>query len=69
MLPEAERLISLLEGKVDSILIDRMNYHYSDWVYRRYKLEGAMADDFFSCKSRELAAAFEKQGIDCEVVF
>jgi len=69
MLPEAEQLISMLGGKVDSILIDRMNYHYSDWVYSRYKLEGAMADDFFSRKSRELAAAFKKQGIDCQVVF
>jgi DNA repair photolyase len=69
MLPEAEQLISMLRGKVDSILIDRMNYHYSDWVYRKYKLEGAMADDFFSRKSRELAAAFKKQGIDCQVVF
>jgi DNA repair photolyase len=69
MLPESEQLISLLEGKVDSILIDRMNYHYSDWVYRRYKLEGAMASDFFYRKGRELADAFEKQGIDCEVVF
>jgi DNA repair photolyase len=69
MLPEAEQLISMLEGKVDSILIDRMNYHYSDWVYRRYKLEGAMADVFFYRKSRELAVAFERQGIDCEVVF
>jgi DNA repair photolyase len=69
MLPESEQLISMLEGKVDSILIDRMNYHYSDLVYRRYKLEGAMADDFFARKSKELAAAFEKQGIDCEVVF
>jgi DNA repair photolyase len=69
MLPEAEQLISMLRGKVDSIVIDRMNYHYSDWVYRRYELEGAMADDFFSRKSGELAAAFKKQGIDCEVVF
>jgi DNA repair photolyase len=69
MLPGAEQLISTLEGKVDSVLIDRMNYHYSDWVYRRYKLEGAMVDDFFYRKSRELAAAFEKQGIDCQVVF
>jgi DNA repair photolyase len=69
MLPEAEQLISMLRGKVDSIVIDRMNYHYSDWVYRRHELEGAMADDFFSRKSGELAAAFKKQGIDCEVVF
>jgi DNA repair photolyase len=69
MLPNAEQLISMLGGKVDSILIDRMNYHYGDWVYRKYKLEGAMADDFFYLKSKELASAFEKQGIDCQVVF
>jgi DNA repair photolyase len=69
MLLGAERLISMLEGKVDYILIDRMNYHYSDWVYRKYYLEAAMVDDFFSRKSRELADAFEKQGINCEVVF
>jgi len=69
MLPGAERLVSMLEGKVDSILIDRMNYHYGDWVYRKYKLEAAMASDFFYRTGRELAAAFEKQGVDCEVVF
>ncbi len=69
MLPGAEQLVSMLEGKVDSILIDRMNYHYSDWVYRKYNLEGAMASDFFYRKGKELASAFEKQGIDCEVVF
>jgi DNA repair photolyase len=69
MLPEAEQLISMLEGKVDSILIDRMNYHYSDWVYRKYELDGAMANDFFYRKGKELASAFDKQGIDCEVVF
>jgi DNA repair photolyase len=69
MLPGAEQLVSMLEGKVDSILIDRMNYHYGDWVYRKYKLEAAMASDFFYRKGKELAAAFEKQGVDCEVVF
>jgi DNA repair photolyase len=69
MLPGAEQLVSMLEGKVDSILIDRMNYHYSDWVYRKYKLEAATADEFFSQKGKELAVAFEKQGINCEVVF
>ena len=69
MLPEAEELIAVLKGKVHYILIDRMNYHYGDWVYRKYKLEDAMSDDFFSRKSKELASAFGKQGIDCRVVF
>lgn len=69
MLPKSEELIAVLRGKVDYILIDRMNYHYGDWVYRKYDLEDAMSDDFFSRKSRELASAFEKQDINCRVVF
>jgi len=69
MLPKAEELIAVLRGKVDYILIDRMNYHYGDWVYKKYKLEDAMGDDFFSRKSKDLASAFEKQGINCRVVF
>jgi DNA repair photolyase len=69
MLPKAGELVAMLGGKVDYILIDRMNYHYGDWVYRRYKLEGTMSDDFFSRTSKELASAFEKQGINCQVLF
>ncbi len=69
MLPKAEELVAVLEGKVDYVLIDRMNYHYSDWVYRKYKLEGTMSDDFFYRKSKELASALEKQDIKCRVLF
>jgi DNA repair photolyase len=69
MLPKAEELATWLRGKVDYVLIDRMNYHYSDWVYRRYKLEGAMTDDFFARKGKELASAFEKQSIEYRVLF
>jgi len=69
MLPHAGELAGLLSGKVDYVLIDRMNYHYSDWVYRKYKLDGAMGNDFFSRTSKELVSAFEKQGTNCQVVF
>jgi len=69
MLPGAGGLAALLKGRVDYILIDRMNYHYSDWVYRKLNLEAAMSDEFFSQTGKELASAFEKQGIDCQVVF
>ena len=41
LLPKAEGLGGFLAGKVDRVLIDRMNYHYADWVYRKYKLEGS----------------------------
>jgi len=69
MLPKAEELAARLRGKVDYALIDRMNYHYSDWVYRRYKLESAISDDFFARTGKELASTFEKQGLECRVLF
>jgi len=69
MLPGAEELAAKLKGKVDYVLIDRMNYHYGDWVYRKYKLESTMSDGFFASKGIELASDFRKQGIECRVVF
>jgi DNA repair photolyase len=69
LLPGAEELADELKGKVDYVLIDRMNYHYGDWVYRKHNLESAMNDDFFFLKGKELAFAFGKQGIECRVLF
>jgi DNA repair photolyase len=69
MLPGAGELAAMLRGKVDYVLIDRMNYHYSDWVYRKCKLEAAMSDAFFYRTGSDLAAAFEKHAINCQVVF
>ena len=47
VLPGAEGLAGLLKGKIDYVLIDRMNYHYADWVYRKYGLEDALTDEYF----------------------
>lgn len=69
MLPKAEELAIILGGKVDYILIDRMNYHYSDWIYKKYNLVDTMSDAFFTLKSKKLASDFEKQGVECRVVF
>jgi DNA repair photolyase len=69
MLPKAEELTTSLNGKVDYVLVDRMNYHYGDWVYRKHGLEGSMGGDFFLSQTQELIAALMKQGIECQVVF
>jgi DNA repair photolyase len=69
MLPKAEGLATALRGKVDYVLIDRMNYHYGDWVYRKHNLESTKSADFFFLKGKELAPAFEKAGIECQVLF
>ena len=69
ILPGAEGLASALQGKVDNVLLDRLNYHYADWTYKRYGLQWAMEDSFFSQQGQELAAAFEREGIPCQVLF
>jgi DNA repair photolyase len=69
MLPGAEGLAAGLSGKVDYVLVDRMNYHYGDWVYRKHNLESAMGYGFFASKGKELASDFAKQRIECRVLF
>jgi DNA repair photolyase len=69
MLPKAEELATMLRGKVDYVLIDRMNYHYGDWVYKKHNLESAKSYDFFYLRGNELTSAFEKVDIECRVLF
>ena len=69
LLPKAEGLPALLRRNTNYVLIDKMNYHYADWVYRKFKMQYAMTDDFFASKKKELLSAFEKQGILCQVLF
>jgi DNA repair photolyase len=69
MLPGAEGLAELLAGKVDYVLVDRMNYGYGNWVYRAHGLEDGRSDGFFHQMAQELTFAFERLGIPCRVVF
>ena len=65
MLPGAENLAEILIGKVDHVILDRMNYHYADWVYRKYGLEEKLTEDYFNQTERILSSAFAKSGISC----
>ena len=69
MLSKTESLPSQLEGKVDYVVIDKMNYHYADWVYQKYGLEGAMTNEFFAQKGTELANLFSMREIPCQLLF
>lgn len=69
MLPGADGLADMLKGKVNHALIDRYNYYYADWVYKKYGMEYAMKKDFFLKKGNELRAAFEREGIPCLKVY
>jgi DNA repair photolyase len=65
----AEGLVNGLKGKVDYVIIDRMNYHYADWVYRKHKIEWARKEEFFIKRGEELRRLFEKEKIPCQLVF
>jgi DNA repair photolyase len=66
ILPKAESLAEILAGKVDTVILDRMNYHYADWVYRKYGLEEFLTDDYFSRTEQVLSSAFANLGIRCQ---
>jgi DNA repair photolyase len=69
MLPGAERLMENLAGKVDYILVDRMNYHYGDSIYRDHGMEGFLSDLYCEESSRHILSECRKKGIICAVVF
>jgi DNA repair photolyase len=68
LLPGAEVLADQLIDRVGHVLIDRMNYNYGTWVYRKYGLEDKLGDDFFRPAALELVVRFEVAGIPCRIV-
>jgi DNA repair photolyase len=69
MLPGAAGLVTALAGKVDSVLVDRLNYHYADRIYWENGMERAKEEPFFFQETEELKRGFEGQGIDVQVLF
>jgi hypothetical protein len=68
LLPGAESLAELLSGTVDYILIDRMNYHYADHLYRRFQLEEGLSDGYFAWAFGKISNDCERLGIRCTIV-
>lgn len=69
VLPGAGGLVKALADKVDYVLVDRLNYHYANRVYRENKMEWAKEGPFFIQESDELKKGFEEKGITVQVLF
>jgi DNA repair photolyase len=71
MLPlDPKPLAAMLDGLVDEVLMDRMNYtNKVKAIYRRAKLEKYLEEDYFHCVGMELKEAFEKKGIAVSMCF
>jgi DNA repair photolyase len=65
MLPGTEKLPEMLAGKIDRVMLDRMNYRHADWVYRKYGLEQKMTDEYFNAAEGALSSSFAKVGLTC----
>jgi len=61
VLPGAEELPELLKNIVDYIIVDKLNYHYGDWVLKKYNLPRIEKLDF-------LVEKLKKTGLPVEVV-
>jgi DNA repair photolyase len=65
-----ERLIESLEGKVDTVLIDRMNYVYSvKGFYHKLGLQAEMTDGFFREYRERLISEPEKRNMKFQALF
>jgi DNA repair photolyase len=69
VLPGAENLIEMLEGKVDYIIVDRMNYDYANSIYKNNKLEDYLDTDYFHVIGQQIKKKCQRLGIRCNIVF
>ena len=69
ILPGSEGLIEELPGKVDYILIDRLNYFYANRIYRENRMEWAKEHPFFVRTAEALREGFKRRGIPAQVLF
>ena len=69
MLPGAERLVPLLAGHVDYVILDRMNYDYANGIYKKYGWEEQKTDGHFARAGRGIAEQCRACGIDCRTAY
>ena len=69
ILPDAENLIEILAGKVDYIIIDRMNYHHANMIYNKHGWGEKNTDEYFDLIKSRINNDCAKLGIDCRPAY
>ena len=71
MLPlDPKLLVAMLDGLIDEVLIDRMNYSNKvKAIYRKARLDQYLEEDYFHLVGMELKEHFAKQGIPVSMIF
>ncbi len=67
---DALNLARQINGFVDYVLIDKMNYIWkTERIYRANSLDLAIRDEYFDAVAEELSNEFSSKGIEVEVLF
>jgi DNA repair photolyase len=67
---EPRKIVDMIAGAADSVLIDRLNYSNKVLsIYRRNGLEDFLQHDYFSSTGHELKEKFEKKGTPVSIFF
>lgn len=69
ILPEAENLIKLLAGRVDYIILDRMNYFHADKIYEKHGWSDKNTHKYFRDIGKKMTKDCTDLGIDCRSVY
>ena len=69
ILPQAENLIGMLAGKVDYIIIDRMNYFHAAKIYERHGWKDKNTYEYFKTIGSKMVKDCAKLGIECRSAY
>ncbi len=69
LLPKAEKLIPMLDGHVDKVIVDRMNYDYANRIYLNHGLAYFMTERFFHEKKAEFSEQLTKRKMEFQFLY
>ena len=69
ILPEADNLIKILAGKVDYIIIDRMNYFHADKIYEKHGWRDKNTYEYFNLIGSKMIKECAQLGIECRSAY
>ncbi len=65
-----ERLVEMLDGKVDEVLVDRLNYvGWFESFYETHGLAEFLTDAFFNDRKKRLTAALRRRSIPARILY
>jgi DNA repair photolyase len=69
ILPGAENLIGMLEGNVNYVIIDRMNYSHANRIYQEHGWREKNTDDYFDRMKSKIMNDCIEMGIECRSAY